>query len=183
MTDESIIKLYIERSEEALKATSEKLRPLIYGIAFNVLRSAEDAEECVNDVLLKAWNTIPPEPADLKAYIAKLARNSAIDIYKKRIAKKRGGGRTDAVIEELEQCIPSGGTRSVDDIALNEILRGFIGSLGKDERRIFIMRYWYSNTIDEIASASGYSCANIRIKLHRARNKLRKLLKKEGIEI
>ena len=108
MNDESILQLYTERSERALELTEEKYRGLIFSVAFHIIRDAHDSEECVNDVLLKAWEALPHgEVKNLGAYLTKLARNAAIDRLKYRSAEKRSAGETALIFEELEECIPS----------------------------------------------------------------------------
>ncbi len=183
MDDKSILKLFEERSEEALDAVSQSYRGLCFDIAFRILRSAEDAEECVNDVLLALWNSIPPLPGNLRAYISKLARNAAIDVYRNRNADKRGGGQVSLIIDELSECIPdrraSGDMCS--DMVLKDLLKRFVASLGDESRRMFVMRYWYSYSCEEVAKTMSVSPGKVKSRLARARKKLKKQLEKEDV--
>lgn len=185
MDDKSIIKLFEERSEDALDALSQSYRGLCLDIAFGILRNHQDAEECVNDVLLAAWNSIPPAPENLTAYVSKLARNAAISAYRGRKAAKRGGGQVRLIIEELSECIPD--TRSsrdpCSDMVLRDTLKRFVSSLKGETRRMFVLRYWYSYSIEEVAAMTGASCGAVKTRLARARKKLRKRLHEEEIEL
>ena len=108
MNDEEIIALYFERNEAAIKESENKYKNYCLAAAENILESKEDAEECLNSALLAVWNSIPPQnPNNLKIYIAKITRNFALNKLKEKTAEKRGGGRTDAVMEELAECVPA----------------------------------------------------------------------------
>lgn len=186
MDDEGILQLYTERSERALELTEEKYRGLIFSVAFHILRDAHDSEECVNDVLLKAWETLPHGGVkNLGAYLTKLARNAAIDRLKYRSAGKRSAGETALIFDELEECIPSpqGGEEFADELSVRDLLAGFISGLRGEERGVFLDRYFYAMTISEIAKKRGVSEGKIAMRLHRTRKKLQKLLRKEGFRI
>ena len=186
MNDESILQLYTERSERALELTEEKYRGLIFSVAFHILRDAHDSEECVNDVLLKAWEALPHgEVKNLGAYLTKLARNAAIDRLKYRSAEKRSAGETALIFEELEECIPSpqGGEEFADELSVRELLGGFISGLHGEERGVFLDRYFFAMTVPEIAKKRNTSEGKIAMRLLRTRKKLQKLLKKEGFQV
>lgn len=185
MTDEAILKLFESRSEDALKAVSDAYRGLIFSVAFGILRSREDAEECVNDVLLSAWDSIPPLPESLPAYLSKLARNAAISAYRIKNAQKRGGGQVPAIIDELSECIPdpASGRDPCDDMVLRGVLSRFVSSLPGEMRGMFVKRYWYSYSLAEVAQAFGVSESRVKARLARARKKLRKMLEKEGVPV
>ncbi len=186
MKDEGILQLYTERSERALELTEEKYRGLIFSVAFRILRDAHDSEECVNDVLLKAWEALPrTETKNLGAYLTKLARNAAIDRLKYRSAEKRGAGETALIFDELEECIPSpqGGEEFADELSVRELLTGFISGLHGEERGIFLDRYFFAMTVPEIAKKHSVSEGKIAMRLLRTRKKLQKLLRKEGFRI
>ncbi|MBO4879998.1 MAG: sigma-70 family RNA polymerase sigma factor [Clostridia bacterium] len=186
MDDEVILQLYNERSEKALELTEEKYRGLIFSVAFRILRDADDSEECVNDVLLKAWETVPHSGVkNLGAYLTKLARNAAIDRLKYRSAEKRGAGETALIFEELEECIPSprGGESLADELSVRELLTSFVSGLHGEERGVFLDRYFYAMTVPEIAKKRDSSEGKIAMRLLRTRKKLQKLLRKEGLRI
>ncbi len=185
MTEEGILELLKTGAPEAADELSRRYRSVCYSICFGVLRSSQDAEECVNDTLLKVWRE-PPQSGEtnLRAYVCKVARNTAIDRYKLQKAQKRGGGQVPLIVEELSECLPTGSGRDpIDDIALKEILSRFVSSLSPGERKVFVKRYWYSMSIEEVANETGASPGTVKMKLMRTRRKLKKLLEKEGIEV
>ena len=183
MKDEDIIKLYMERSEQAPAETYAKYRGLLFSIAFNMLGDSGDAEECVNDVLLKAWDGIPPAPASLPNYLKKLTRTTAIDINDRSTAKKRGGGRAPLILDELAECLPA----HAEDVDMGILLRGvmsdFILSLPYDDARVFVARYKECLSVKEVSEKFGMGESRVKMKLARARKKLKKILEKEGIKV
>lgn len=186
MTDGDIIKLYFERSEKAIKETDTKYGNYCMTIAENILRSRPDSEECVNDTYLRAWNSIPPQmPQRLSAYLGKITRNLAINRYNKLSAKKRGGSETEVTLCELEHCLPSDNTteREFDEKRLTKALEDFLKKQSKEKRRIFLLRYWYSFSIGEIAKELSQSESKVTSTLFRLRLKLKDYLEKEGILI
>lgn len=186
MEDAAIIELYWARSESAIGSTQEKYGGRCRGIAWNILRSDSDSEECVNDTWLRAWDAMPPErPAKLGAFLGRITRNLALDRLKKRDSQKRGGGRLPLALSELEECVPSGDdpARCVDELALRELLDRFLASLNEDARVIFLRRYWYMLSVEEVARGIGVSRSKVKSSLLRSREKLRELLEKEGIAL
>ncbi len=176
MEDAAIIALYWERSESAVESTQEKYGARCRGIAWNILRSDADSEECVNDTWLRAWDAMPPErPTRLGAFLGRITRNLALDRLKKRGSRKRGGGRLELALSELEECLPSGGDPA-DELALRELLDRFLASLNEDARVIFLRRYWYMLSVEEVARGLGASRSKVKSSLMRSREKLRELL-------
>ena len=185
MEDVKIVEMYWERSETAIEETQKKYGKYCYHIAYNILYSNEDSEECVNDTYLRAWNSMPPHrPQRLQTFLGKIVRNVALDRYDKKTAVKRMSG-IELAIEELAECVPdvTAEVERTDDDALRSIINSFLESLVQRDRMIFMRRYWYLSSIADIASDFGASEGNIKVILHRTRNKLKEHLVKEGIEI
>lgn len=185
MDDSQILGLYFSRSEAAIKETDSKYGSYCYKIAYNILVNREDSEESVNDAYLAAWNCIPPQkPAKLSAFLGKLTRNISIDRWRSSSAKKRGGGEVDIALEELSECVS--GQTSVEDAVLQKevvaCLDRFLAGLSDKERTVFLCRYWYVNTLEEIADKTGFSVGKIKSMLYRTRGKLDKQLEKEELK-
>lgn len=182
MEDHEIIGLYWERSEEALAATAEKYGAYCRAIAYNILRSDADAEECVNDAYFGAWNAIPPgKPENLAAFLGKLTRNSALNRWKQARAKKRWAGQTELALSELEDCVPAvvSVEQSVEDGVLTAALNSFLYAQTQPKRNIFIRRYWYLSPIRDIAKEYGMSQSKVKSMLFRMRGELKTFLEKE----
>ncbi len=184
MQDEKIIDLYWARSQQAITETGAKYGRYCRTVAWNILYSDLDAEECVNDTWLHAWNAMPPErPRILKAFLGKITRNLALNRYEKEHAAKRGGGETELCLDELDGILSGSGddaAAAVDRMALTAALDRFLGDLKKEERQIFLQRYWYMCPVREIAERFGYSESKTKMLLLRLRGKLRVQLEKEG---
>lgn len=186
MTDEKIVDLYLSRSEQAIEETSAKYSKYCGTIAFNILRDIEDADECVNDTFLGAWNAIPPSrPERLSTFLGKITRNLSFNKYKQKNAKKRGDGLAEVALSELEECIPSGISveQEAEGNVLASLIDDFLGEIQKQHRDVFVCRYWYLNTISEIAADYGISESNVKAILFRTRNKLRNYLKEKEVSI
>ncbi len=180
MTDNEILSLYLARDEAAISATSAKYGGYVSSIAYAILESREDSEECVNDTYLAAWSSIPPKnPTNLAAYLGKLARNFALNRRKRRLAEKRGSGQVDLALSELEECL--GGSRDVDSRELTEALNSFLASLPETSRRIFVRRYWYLEPIRDLAARFHMSESRVTSLLRRLRGRLGEHLEKEEI--
>lgn len=184
MEDASIITLYFDRNEAAISETDKKYGAYCTSIAFNILCSNEDAKECVNDTYLHTWNSIPPnQPSMLRTYLGKICRNISLDRLKRYMAKKRGGNEITLVFSELENCIAS--TDSVIDALQEELLSqqisNFLRKCSKENRLIFVRRYFYTNSIKQIAERYGISESKVKTSLFRTRNALRNYLQKEGV--
>lgn len=182
MTDEKIIEMLFARDEAAIDKINLTYGRYFRVIARSVLRDDFSVEEVLSDVYLKAWNSIPPErPASIKAYLGRITRNLAINLLEKRMAKKRGGEEQGLILMELSQISGEDYSESISkNMDLSELINDFLRSLGDEERRIFIRRYWYCNSIAEIAE--GYSLSHGKVKscLMRTRTKLREALYREG---
>ncbi len=182
MQDNEIINLYFERLEDAIKETSNKYGHYCSTIAWNILGNKEETEECINDVYMKLWNSIPPNrPNKLSAYIGKITRNTAIDYIEKHNAKKRNNGQLDIILSELEKCVS---VNTLDDEfnekLLVQYINDFLENLSIQNRKLFIKRYWYAYSIEEISSEFNMSKSKVKSILFRLRKKLKKYLEKEG---
>ena len=183
LPDEEIVNLYFDRSEEAIAACQVKYGKSCHTVAYNILHSNEDAEECVNDTWLRAWNSIPPErPTRLGAWLSTVTRRLALTRYEKKTAAKRNGGM-EASLEELSECVTAGSLTIADEVALSEAINGFLASLPTRTRMIFMRKYWYMDSIADIAKALGMGESAVKVTLHRTREKFRKHLAKEGITV
>ena len=183
MEDTKIIELFFKRDEGALLQASAKYGAYCSKIAMNVLGSLEDASECMNDTLLRAWNSIPPnKPENLKAYLGRIARNIALDRYDSLTAEKRGGGQYALALEELSECIADDKT-AVDEAGIGEAINAFLAKQDKDKRIVFVKRYFYMDSVKEIARSMSMSESNVKTTLFRLRSSLKDELCKEGISI
>ena len=184
MEDQAIIDLYWARKEQALEESDRKYGGFCRTIAYNILHSLEDSEECVNDTWLRAWNTMPPQrPGVLQAFLGRITRNLSLDRYKAARADKRGGGQMPLALEELGDCVPS--AASVEEaLALEELTRlldRFLRALPERECCIFLRRYWYVDGTKEIARRYDMAEGSVKSTLYRTRQKLRAALEKEGV--
>ena len=180
MDDRQIIALFYERSEQAITELSKKYGDLCFKIAITILNDAQDAEECVNDAYLGAWNSIPPQnPAPLRAYLCRIVRNLALKKRRANTALKRGS-QLEISLSELENCIPD---NSFDEhLSAKELtaqLNAFLSTLHRDDRVLFLKRYWFSEPLTEIAKAFGITEHNASVRLSRIRKKLHQYLNKE----
>ncbi len=184
VSDAYIVSLYFARDEKAIAETSQKYGAYCQTIALQILQNLQDAEECVNDTYLKAWNVIPPErPTKLGAFLAKITRNLALDKYRAYHTMKRGGGFAVS-LEELGDCIPDttcdGGT-AYDAAVIGQAINTFLRNESAEARKIFICRYFYSDSITDIAKRFAISEGKVKSCLFRTRNRLKIHLEKEGI--
>ena len=185
MTDDRIIGLYLERSENAVTETQRQYGRYFTSIAYGIVRNESDAEEVVNDVYLQAWNTIPPEhPGNLRAFLGRITRQLAIKRLEHNTAKKRGEGQYLSVIEELEECISGGDGEDIPDmLALRDTLNRFLRTLPEDVRGVFIRRYWHMQSIAQIATVCSMSESRVKSQLMRTRKKLKTYLMEEGFSV
>jgi len=184
--DKQIIDLYWVRSETAISETADKYGRYCHSIAFNILRSREDSEECVNDTFFNAWRAMPPQrPNKLSAFLGTITRNLSLKKWEQYSTEKRGLGQVPLALEELQDCIPAAENveQVADDLALVEILNRFLSMLPKDRRKIFMRRYWYMCSIKEIAEGYSISESKVKMSLLRSRNELKQLLEKEGFDL
>ena len=183
MTDEEIIDLFFERSEQAISELAEKHGRAVNRVAFNILGDPEDAKECVNDTWLGAWNSIPPHrPSPLRTYVCRIARNLATKRYHANFAQKRNS-LYDAALDELAECIPDRSTveDSIDAKELARIIDGFLDTLSYKDKFLFMRRYWFADSLADAAKMAGMSYSAAAVRLHRVKEKLKKLLLKEGV--
>lgn len=184
MNDEEIIDLFWNRSEKAISETDARYGRYCHSIAFQILGNKEDAEECVSDAYLSAWNAIPPRrPAVLSVFLGRLTRQAAIDRWRTRSREKRGGGEIPLALEELAEVV--GDAQSPETAVLEKELafgvNRFLDGLPPMERGIFLCRYWYLDSVSDIAERTGFSPAKVASLLFRLRGKLKKQLMKEGL--
>ena len=178
MQDEVIISLYFKRAEEEITATKDNYGRLLVSLAYGILQNTEDAKECENDTYLKTWMSIPPKkPAFLRAFLAKITRNLALDCYEAKQAKKRGGGELPVILDELAEILPDALLETSD---LRDELNGFLASLKPEARDLFMRRYWFGDSIEALAERSGYGLSKVKMSLSRARKQLGERLEKEG---
>lgn len=186
MTDTEIIGLYLARSQEAISETSKQYKSYCTTIAMSILHNQEDADECVNDVLLSVWNAIPPQtPTLFSAFIGRITRNISLDRHRKKSAQKRGGNETILLLSELELCIPSAkNTEDEADInSLAQTIDEFLSELRQDDRAYFMCRYWYAHSVLQIASKFNVGDSKVKMSLHRTRKKLKAYFEKRGITV
>ncbi len=186
MEDKLIVDLFLERSEAAIAETEKKYNRYLTKIAYNVLYDLEDCKECVNDTYFKAWNSIPPHiPNVLSVYLGKITRENAIDIFRKKSSKKRGGTCCDVALSELEECIgqESGPWQEIEERFLADTINKFLRLLPEKHRNIFICRYYYLDSVKDIAACSGDSESKVKSILYRTRVRLKEYLESEGFVI
>lgn len=185
MDDSKIIELFYERSEQAIIELSKKYGSVCKKVANNILNNKLDSEECVNDAFLGAWNTIPPQKPDpLLSFVCRIVRNLAIKKYHSNTAAKRNS-IYDVSLDELENCF-SAFNSSEDELDSREtarIIDRFLETLDKENRIMFVRRYWYSDSITDLAELFHTSSHNISVRLSRTRAKLKKYLIKEGVSL
>lgn len=182
--DQKIIELYCNRSENAIAETAAKYGRYCNSIAYGILKSHEDAQECVSDVYLSAWNAIPPRcPENLGTYLGKITRNLSIDRLRARSREKRGGGDAPLALDELEEVVA--GSDSPENEAVRKeliaALNRFLGELPQQERYVFVRRYWYLDSLGDIAKNTGFSGSKVASMLYRLRGRLKKQLIKEDL--
>ncbi len=178
---DEIIELLERREQKGLALLQDRYAPYCYSIIYQLLRDHEQTEEALSDVWLQAWNTIPQaKPENLRPYLAKAARNTAIHYLQYNSAQKRSG--MTVLLDELEECIPDP-QWECDRDWLKELLHRFVGSLNPEERQLFLRRYWYGDTVEELAVAMSSSRTRITGILFRIRKRLKIYLKTEGYEL
>ncbi|MBE6558162.1 MAG: RNA polymerase sigma factor [Ruminococcaceae bacterium] len=179
MRDTEIIELYFARDEQAIVETQRSYGKYCQSIAMQILSNPSDAEECVNDTWLRAWNHIPPKrPSPLKIFLGKITRNLAISRYRAGHSRKRE--HIEVALSELEECVPMPEESSAE---LSGLLDSFLATLDDTERRMFVGRYWYAYTPEILAEAYGISRNAVNLRIMRTREKLRDYLEKEGYHL
>lgn len=184
MEDSQIVDLYWERNEQAIRAAASKYGDYCYSIAYNILRSREDADESVNDTYLGAWNAMPPHrPNCLRTFLGKITRRVSLKKWRDEHRDKRGGDEVSLALEELSECIPSNASVEENVIAgeLSARINRFVGTLAPTERQVFLCRYWYLDSIDKISADLCFGKSKVKSMLRRTRARLRADLEKEGV--
>ncbi|MBR2888719.1 MAG: RNA polymerase sigma factor [Oscillospiraceae bacterium] len=184
MDDGKLVDLFWRRDEAAINQTQAKYGKLLLRLAQRITGNMEDALECVNDTYLASWNAIPPErPQYFFAYLSKICRNLAFGVLDRREAEKRSATVVE-LTQELQQCLPDRMAEArLEGREIGDALNRFLGALKTEERRIFLRRYWYGDSVVEIASHFSATQSKVKTQLHRTREKLRKFLEQEGIGI
>lgn len=180
-----IIELFFERSEQAIVELSNKYGSVCKKVADNILNNKQDVEECVNDAYLGTWNTIPPQnPNPLISYVCRIVRNIAIKKYHFNTAEKRNS-IYDVALDELENCIPamSSVEDEIDAIEMSKHINMFLKTIDKENRILFVRRYWYSDSIEDLAKLFSTSKHNVSVRLSRTRGKLKKYLREKGVSL
>lgn len=186
MNDVKLINLFFARNEAALTETQARYGAYCMSIAARVLPTQQDAEEVLNDVWLSLWNAIPPQrPDNLKAYIGKITRNLALSKLQKETRIKRGGGVITEAIDELSEVLPSGSDPQADleGKELSALISRFLREQPVERRKLFVQRYFYFLSVNDLHEETGMSKNNINVTLMRIRNKLQEFLKEEGYNV
>ncbi|MDO5150026.1 MAG: RNA polymerase sigma factor [Oscillospiraceae bacterium] len=180
MEDSEIIKLFCERSETALTESINKYGALCRKVSGNILNDYHDVEECVNDTMMTAWNEIPPkEPAFLGAFLAKISRNISVSMVRKKTASKRSS-EARLCIDELEECLPDSANSNIQELLeIRDLLDRFLESLNTKSRVIFMRRYWFTYSDEQIAAELSVSIGTVKMSLNRTRKKLKKYFESE----
>lgn len=186
MEDQQIINLYLGRDENAILETKNKYERYLTKIAYNILYNNEDSEECVNDTYLSAWNAIPPHiPEIFSAFLAKLTRGHAIDVYRKQHAGKRIPSEMSTSLDELEDCVPTTSTveENLEAKRLGETISTFLKEQSPDARNLFVGRYFYSDSLKEVSEYYGMTETKAKMILFRTRKKLKEYLESEDFVV
>ena len=184
MDDNRIIELYFARDEQAITETRDKYGKYCRKIAFNILSNREDAEECENDTYLGVWNAVPPtRPKVFSAFIGRITRNISLKKLRAKTADKRRSNESIISLDELGECIPDGQSfaDSLEEGELAEIINSFLGTLNATERRVFVCRYWYCDSISDICDRFGFGQSKVKMMLMRTRERLLTYLKERGV--
>ena len=186
MEDEQIVELYWKRSETAIRETESKYDRYLTKIAYNILADLEDSRESVNDTYLAAWNSIPPHfPNNLGAYLCKITRQLSIDVFRRRSAAKRQGSQYALSLEELGDSFPGSPTpeQMLDEKLLGEAVNRFVQALPERAQIVFLRRYYFFDSLRDIASTCGMKESAVKTLLYRTRQELKTYLKQEGFDI
>lgn len=182
-TDREIIRLFMERNEGAISAAERKYGKYCTAIAMNILKDPQEAEECLNDTLLKVWENIPPsDPDNLPGFLAKITKNLCINRYNKLHAAKRGSGEITFLWDELSECVPNSQSieRQYEQKELLNEINAFLTKLPRNKRDLFILRYWYCMSLSELSQRTGTTENHAAVTLSRIRKKLLNYLRKRG---
>ena len=183
MQDGAIVELYWQRNELAIEETDKKYGKYLFRIADNILFDREDSNECVNDTYLKAWNTMPPNrPGVLSVYLKRITRFTAIDKLRQRNSLKRKASEYALAIDELKECEFTSDSidERIDQMHITECIQNFLKTLPAEARNIFVGRYFYMDSIKEIAKKMNLSESNVKVQLYRMRQTMKEYLMQEG---
>ena len=186
MNDNDIIELFFQRNQDGLLEVQQKYGAYCQSVARNILGSEEDSQECLNDLWLRAWNSIPPErPRLLKAWLARVIRNLAINRREASSAQKRRADQFALSLEELDECIPDPGTAEERAYVreLGRALNAFLATEAALDRKIFVSRYFYCETTAQTAEKLGLTQGQVKVRLHRCRERLRKYLRSQEFDL
>lgn len=186
MEDCDIIELYWQRDQGAIQETANKYGGFLWNITWNVLHSHGDAEECVNDTYLRTWNAIPPaRPSAFRAWLGRIARNLSLDRWKQLRAQKRGGDEMEVLLGELDQCVPAphGTEKALEDQEIARLISAFLRTLSAEARAMFLRRYWYGESVADIAANMNCGQGKVKSCLFRTRNALRTYLEQEEVAL
>lgn len=182
MDDVGIIELYWARDERAVAETEQKYGAYCRSISYHILKDRQDAEECINDTWVKAWNAIPPQrPFALGAFLGKIARNISLNRYRRANAQRRGGGVVPLLLDELRDCSADGPEQQLEAAELGRCLDQFLRQLPQKDCCIFLRRYWYMDSMEEIARRYHLAVGTVKSSLFRSRQKLKIYLQQEGM--
>lgn len=186
MKDAEIVELYWKRSENAIEETKTQFHAYLMKIAMQILGNEEDAKECANDTYLAAWNSMPPNrPERLSAYLGKIMRQTAIDLWRRQNREKRKGSEYALSLEELDEVLSDHHTpeQELDGTLLEQAIGRFLKDLPAKERNLFLGRYYYCDPLKEVAAYCGMKEAKAKSTLFRTRKKLKGFLEKEGFTL
>ena len=186
MEDQQIVELYWARCEQAIAESERKYGAFCRAVSRNILEREEDAEECVNDTWLRAWNVMPPQrPGILSAFLGKITRNLSLDRWRRLRAAKRGGTRVEVALEELEEYLPAPGQpeEHLEERETAALISRFLREQPELDRNLFLRRYWYLDSLTALAQRFSMSESQVKSRLHRTRLRLKKALVKEGVAV
>ena len=184
MEDHEIIGLYHRRDEDAIAETDRKYGPFCRRLSLDLLGVREDAEECVSDTWLTAWNRMPPDwPASLRAYLGRICRNLSVSRFRRDRAKKRYSGM-EVLLSELGECVPDGAAdREVERQVIADTVSRWLDGLRREDRDLFIRRYWYGEAVKDLAKARDERPDRTAGRLRRLRESLRRALGEQGVAV
>lgn len=186
MEDKEIVERYLDRDETAIRQTAEKYGKRLRSLAFRIVQDMPTAEECENDTYMEAWNSIPPHSPEgyLYAFLARITRHVSLNCCRSRNRLKRSAFVCE-LSAEMEQCIPAPDDTEcrIDDMVLREAINAFLGTLSEEKRNVFLRRYWYLDSITDIAKRFAMSESKVKTMLFRSRNQLREYLEKEDFTL
>lgn len=185
MEDKQIIDLYFQRNETAITETATKYGAFCHKIALNILSIREDAEECVNDTYHSVWNQIPPtNPCSFRAFLGRITRNLSISRFRALHAKKRYNG-AELMLSELEECIPAPSSveQAIETKELSSYISAWLYLQNEKEAMLFICRYWYGDSVQDLAKKSGTTAAKMAQTMLRLRKSLKAYLEQKGVNL